>query len=53
MAMENIRQLLAKLSPEAYDLAINAKRVLSGESLNAEQTWALLCLLPISFAILN
>jgi alkyl hydroperoxide reductase subunit D len=39
MAMENIRQLLAKLSPEAYDLAINAQRVLSGESLNAEQTW--------------
>lgn len=37
--MENTRQLLAKLSPEASDLATNAQRVLAGESLSPEQTW--------------
>jgi alkyl hydroperoxide reductase subunit D len=37
--MENIRQLLAKLSPEASDLATNAQRVLAGESLSPGQTW--------------
>lgn len=37
--MENIRQLLAKLTPEADDLVTNAQRVLAGESLSSEQTW--------------
>lgn len=37
--MENTRQLLNKLSPEAGDLVTNAERVLAGESLSPEQTW--------------
>ena len=37
--MENTRQLLSKLSPEASDLVINIERVLGGESLDTEQTW--------------
>lgn len=37
--MEKTSALLEKISPEAGDLVINAKRVLAGESLNAEQTW--------------
>jgi alkyl hydroperoxide reductase subunit D len=37
--MEKITALLASLPNEAKDLCINTKRVLEGESLNAEQTW--------------
>lgn len=37
--MERITELLAQLPQEAKDLRINAKRVLEGESLNADQTW--------------
>ena len=37
--MEKITELLATLPEEAKDLQINLKRVLEGESLNAEQTW--------------
>jgi len=37
--MEKVSALLEKLTPEASDLVINAKRVLAGESLDAEQTW--------------
>lgn len=36
--MEQINELLARLPQEAKDLRINAKRVLGGESLDAEQT---------------
>lgn len=36
--MEQITELLARLPQEAKDLRINAKRVLDGESLDAEQT---------------
>ncbi|MGZ0656908.1 carboxymuconolactone decarboxylase family protein [Coraliomargarita sp. W4R72] len=37
--MEQITELLASLPNEAKDLRINLKRVLEGESLDAEQTW--------------
>lgn len=37
--MEQITELLATLPDEAKDLRINLKRVLEGESLDAEQTW--------------
>lgn len=37
--MENTRQLITKLNPEASDLVTNAERVLAGESLSSEQTW--------------
>lgn len=37
--MEQITELLANLPAEAKDLRINLKRVLEGESLDAEQTW--------------
>jgi len=37
--MEQTRQLLARLTPEAGDLATNAERVLAGESLSPVQTW--------------
>lgn len=37
--MENTKELLQKLPTEASDLIANVERVLSGESLNAVQTW--------------
>ncbi len=37
--MERVSALLEKLTPEASDLATNAKRVLGGESLSPDQTW--------------
>ncbi|HAV12456.1 MAG TPA: alkyl hydroperoxide reductase [Opitutae bacterium] len=37
--MEKTAELLSQLPEEAKDLRINLKRVLGGESLNAEQTW--------------
>lgn len=37
--MEKVTELLGQLPSEAKDLRINLKRVLEGESLDAEQTW--------------
>ena len=37
--MEKTFELLSSLPMEAKDLRINAKRILEGESLTAEQTW--------------
>jgi len=37
--MERVSALLDKLTPEASDLATNAKRVLGAESLSPDQTW--------------